>query len=137
MAAIGPSEETRPDTLLCDFSLNRGGEDRRLLLMTQESGGGAATSPNTMFAPATAGVIGSYTRGPLCRRSDSLGPLQLHYPPAEVFHRPELFDGLDGLSLSARSRRYGVNVAEVEVALKATEYPDVATVRITFHHRRC
>jgi aryl-alcohol dehydrogenase-like predicted oxidoreductase len=66
-------------------------------------------------------------------RTDTLDLVQLHCPPTEVFYRPELFDGLDALVSSGKIRYYGVSVEKVEEAVKAIEYPGVATVQIIFN----
>lgn len=66
-------------------------------------------------------------------QTDTLDLFQLHCPPTEVFYDPELFEGLDGLVTSGKIRHYGVSVEKVEEALKATEYPGVATVQIIFN----
>jgi aryl-alcohol dehydrogenase-like predicted oxidoreductase len=66
-------------------------------------------------------------------QADTLDLVQLHCPPTEVFYHPELFDGLDGLVTSGKIRHYGVSVEKVEEALKAIEYPGVATVQIIFN----
>jgi aryl-alcohol dehydrogenase-like predicted oxidoreductase len=66
-------------------------------------------------------------------RTETLDLVQLHCPPTEVFYRPELFDGLDGLVSAGKIHHYGVSVEKVEEALKAIEYPGVATVQIIFN----
>jgi aryl-alcohol dehydrogenase-like predicted oxidoreductase len=66
-------------------------------------------------------------------RTDTLDLVQLHCPPTEVYYDPELFDGLDGLVSGGKIRYYGVSVEKVEEALKAIEYPGVATVQIIFN----
>jgi aryl-alcohol dehydrogenase-like predicted oxidoreductase len=66
-------------------------------------------------------------------QTDTLDLIQLHCPPTEVFYHPELFDGLDGLVAAGKIRHYGVSVEKVEEALKAIEYPGVATVQIVFN----
>jgi len=65
--------------------------------------------------------------------TESLDLLQLHCPPAQVYYRPELFDGLDRLVEAGKLRYYGVSVEKVEEALKAIEYPNVQTVQIIFN----
>lgn len=65
--------------------------------------------------------------------TESLDLLQLHCPPTEVYYRPEVFDALDTLVESGKIRHYGVSVEKVEEALKAIEYPGVATVQIIFN----
>jgi aryl-alcohol dehydrogenase-like predicted oxidoreductase len=64
---------------------------------------------------------------------EALDLLQLHCPPTEVYYRPELFAGLDGLARQGKIRHYGVSVEQVEQALKAIEYPGVETVQIIFN----
>jgi aryl-alcohol dehydrogenase-like predicted oxidoreductase len=59
--------------------------------------------------------------------------LQLHAPPTEVYYRPEVFAALDRLVDAGKVRHYGVSVEKVEEALKAIEYPGVATVQIIFN----
>jgi aryl-alcohol dehydrogenase-like predicted oxidoreductase len=64
---------------------------------------------------------------------DTLDLVQLHCPPTDVFYRPEVFDALDGLVAAGRIRFYGVSVEKVEEALKAIEYPGVASVQIIYN----
>jgi aryl-alcohol dehydrogenase-like predicted oxidoreductase len=59
--------------------------------------------------------------------------LQLHCPPTEVYYRPEVFGFLDDLVAAGKLRHYGVSVEKVEEALKAIEYPHVASVQIIFN----
>jgi len=59
--------------------------------------------------------------------------VQLHCPPWEAYYRPEVFSALDDLKRSGKILHYGVSVEKVEEALKATEYPGVATVQIIFN----
>ena len=66
-------------------------------------------------------------------RMDALDLLQLHCPPTEVYYRPELFEGLDGLVAAGKIRFYGVSVEKVEEAIKAIEYRGVASVQIVFN----
>lgn len=65
--------------------------------------------------------------------TDRIDLLQLHCPPTEVYYRPEVFDALDGLTAKGKIRHYGVSVEKVEEALKAIEYPRVASVQIIFN----
>jgi aryl-alcohol dehydrogenase-like predicted oxidoreductase len=65
--------------------------------------------------------------------TDTLDLVQLHCPPTEVYYHPELFDGLDDLVARGKLRHYGVSVEKVEEAIKATEYPGVATVQVIFN----
>ena len=64
---------------------------------------------------------------------ETLDLLQLHCPPTEVYYRPEVFDALDNLVAKGKVRAYGVSVERVEEALKAIEYPGVASVQIIFN----
>ncbi|HBG01322.1 MAG TPA: aldo/keto reductase [Firmicutes bacterium] len=64
---------------------------------------------------------------------EALDLLQLHCPPTEVYYRPEVFGALDKLVDEGKIRNYGVSVEKVEEAMKAVEYPNVATVQIIFN----
>jgi len=63
----------------------------------------------------------------------TLDLIQLHCPPTEVYYRPEVFETLNALKKEGKIRNYGVSVEKVEEALKAIEYPGVATVQIIFN----
>jgi aryl-alcohol dehydrogenase-like predicted oxidoreductase len=64
---------------------------------------------------------------------DSIDLLQLHCPPTEVYHRPEVFRALDELKRKGKIRYYGVSVEKIGEALKATEYPDLQSVQVIFN----
>ena len=64
---------------------------------------------------------------------DRLDLVQLHCPPTDVFYRQELFAALDELVTDGAIAAYGVSVEKVEEALKAIEYPGVASVQIIFN----
>jgi aryl-alcohol dehydrogenase-like predicted oxidoreductase len=64
---------------------------------------------------------------------DRLDLVQLHCPPTDVYYRPELFAALDELVDDGAIAHYGVSVEKVEEALKAIEYPGVASVQIIFN----
>jgi aryl-alcohol dehydrogenase-like predicted oxidoreductase len=64
---------------------------------------------------------------------DALDLVQLHCPPTEVYYRPETFEALDGLVAQGKIRHYGVSVEKVEEAIKALEFPGVASVQIIFN----
>ncbi|WDZ77020.1 aldo/keto reductase [Ensifer adhaerens] len=64
---------------------------------------------------------------------ETLDLVQLHCPPTEIYYRPELFGALDKLVAKGKIRHYGVSVEKVEEALKAIEYPGVATVQIIYN----
>ncbi|HTT69985.1 MAG TPA: aldo/keto reductase [Anaeromyxobacteraceae bacterium] len=64
---------------------------------------------------------------------EAIDLLQLHCPPTDVYYRPEVFGVLDDLVAAGKLRHYGVSVERVEEALKALEYPGVASVQIIFN----
>jgi aryl-alcohol dehydrogenase-like predicted oxidoreductase len=64
---------------------------------------------------------------------DRLDLVQLHCPPIEVYYRPDLFAALDALVADGSIAAYGVSVERVEEALKAMEFPGVATVQIIYN----
>ena len=64
---------------------------------------------------------------------DRLDLVQLHCPPIEVYYRPDLFAALDALVADGSIAPYGVSVERVEEALKAIEFPGVATVQIIYN----
>jgi aryl-alcohol dehydrogenase-like predicted oxidoreductase len=64
---------------------------------------------------------------------ERLDLVQLHCPPTEVYYRPELFAALDELVADGVIAHYGVSVEKVEEALKAIEYPGLASVQIIFN----
>ena len=59
--------------------------------------------------------------------------VQLHSLPWETYYTPSVFDACDRLVEEGLIRAYGVSVEKVEEALKAIEYPGVATVQIIFN----
>ncbi|MDK1384200.1 aldo/keto reductase [Sinorhizobium sp. 8-89] len=65
--------------------------------------------------------------------ADTLDLVQLHCPPTDVYYRPDVFGALDQLVAKGKVRHYGVSVEKVEEALKAIEYPGVATVQIIYN----
>ena len=86
--------------------------------------------------------VGQYTyenlRGWLERSRENLGVetvdlVQLHCPPWEAYYTPSVFEACDRLVEDGLVRAYGVSVEKVEEALKAIEYPGVATVQIIFN----
>ncbi|WP_331373128.1 aldo/keto reductase [Sinorhizobium chiapasense] len=64
---------------------------------------------------------------------ETLDLVQLHCPPTDVYYRPDVFEALDRLVAKGKMRRYGASVEKVEEALKAIEYPGVATVQIIYN----
>jgi aryl-alcohol dehydrogenase-like predicted oxidoreductase len=64
---------------------------------------------------------------------ETIDIIQLHCPPTEVYYRPEIFELFDRLKQEGKIQNLGVSVAKVEEALKAIEFPNVATVQIIFN----
>jgi aryl-alcohol dehydrogenase-like predicted oxidoreductase len=64
---------------------------------------------------------------------DTVDLVQLHSLPWETYYTPSIFDACDRLVEEGLVRAYGVSVEKVEEALKAIEYPGVATVQIIFN----
>ncbi len=64
---------------------------------------------------------------------DTLDLVQLHCPPTDAYYRPEIFERMDRLVERGKIARYGVSVERVEEALKAIEYPNVASVQIIYN----
>ena len=86
--------------------------------------------------------LASYTyesfRGWLERSRENLGVeavdlVQLHCLPWETYYTPSVFEACDRLVEEGLVRAYGASVEKVEEALKAIEYPGVATVQIVFN----
>jgi len=61
---------------------------------------------------------------------DRLDLVQLHCPPTDLYFHPEVFEDLDAMVAEGRMAAYGVSVERVEEALKAIEFPNVASVQI-------
>lgn len=77
-------------------------------------------------------------RGWVDRSRDNLGVdrldlVQLHCLPTAIYYRPEIFAALDDLVAANAIAAYGVSVERVEEALKAIEFPGVATVQIIYN----
>lgn len=64
---------------------------------------------------------------------ECLDLLQLHCPPTDVYYRPEFFADLHQLVAKGKIRFLGVSVEKIEEALKAIEYPNVASVQIIYN----
>ena len=59
--------------------------------------------------------------------------VQLHCPPWDAYYTPSVFEACDRLVGDGLVNAYGVSVEKVEEALKAIEYPGVASVQIIFN----
>jgi aryl-alcohol dehydrogenase-like predicted oxidoreductase len=64
---------------------------------------------------------------------DTLDLVQLHCPPTDLYYRPDVFGDLEAMIEEGRIAAYGVSVERVEEALKALEYPGLASVQIIFN----
>ncbi len=64
---------------------------------------------------------------------ETIDLLQLHCPPTEVYYRPEIFALFERLRDEGKIQHLGVSVEKVEEALKAINYPNVASVQIIFN----
>jgi aryl-alcohol dehydrogenase-like predicted oxidoreductase len=64
--------------------------------------------------------------------TETIDLMQLHVPPIEVYN-PETFGILDELVKAGKIRHYGVSVETIEQALRAIEFPGVASVQIIFN----
>ena len=64
---------------------------------------------------------------------ETIDLVQLHCPPTEVYFRPEVFEVLDDLKGDGKIQHYGVSVEKVEDALKAIQYPGLASVQIIYN----
>lgn len=64
---------------------------------------------------------------------DAIDLLQLHCPPAALYHQSEVFGILDDLVTAGKLRYYGVSVHTVEEALAAMQHPGVQAVQIIFN----
>ena len=64
---------------------------------------------------------------------ETLDLVQLHCPPTDLYYHPAVFEDLDAMVEEGRIAAYGVSVERVEEALKAIEFPGVASVQIIFN----
>ncbi len=79
-------------------------------------------------------ILQKYVEDSLTRMNlETLDLIQLHCPPTEVYHRPEIFGFFDRLKEQGKILNLGVSVESVEEAFKAIEYPNVTTVQIIFN----
>jgi aryl-alcohol dehydrogenase-like predicted oxidoreductase len=65
--------------------------------------------------------------------TERLDLVQLHCLHPDIYYSPETFEALDGLVARGLIAHYGVSVERVEEALKAIEFPGVASVQIIFN----
>jgi aryl-alcohol dehydrogenase-like predicted oxidoreductase len=98
-----------------------------------------ATKAGRRLEPHTAGGYNRVNLTAFVERSlknldtGALDLLQLHCPPPEVYHMPEVFGIMDDLVTAGKVRFYGVSVEKVEEALRAIEYPNLQSVQVIFN----
>lgn len=118
----------RSEKIIADVLKSRSGE--RPMVATKA---GRRLSPHVADGYTKANLESFIDRSLKNLQIDSLDLVQLHCPPTEVLYRPEVFDALDELRRAGKIRNYGVSVEKVEEALKAIEYPDVASIQIIYN----
>ncbi len=97
---------------------------------------GRRLNPHTADAYTAETIEAFIDRSRVYLEMETLDLVQLHCPPTDVYYRPELFAALDDMVERGKIRHYGVSVERVEEALKAIEYPGVATVQLIFNMLR-
>lgn len=118
----------RSEKIIADVLKARGGE--RPMVATKA---GRRLNPHVADGYNKANLEGFIDRSLKNLQVDSLDLVQLHCPPTEVLYRPEVFAGLDELQKAGKIKGYGVSVEKVEEALKAIEYPGVASIQIIYN----
>ena len=59
--------------------------------------------------------------------------IQFHCPPTAVYYNPEVFEILENIKKAGKILYYGVSVEKVQEAIKAADYPGVASVQIIYN----
>jgi aryl-alcohol dehydrogenase-like predicted oxidoreductase len=103
--------------------------DERLVVATKFGRAAEPTIPNLGYEQLRAWLEGSRERLGVER----VDLVQLHCPTWEAYYAPAVFDACDRLVDDGLVSSYGVSVEKVEEALKAIEYPGVASVQIIFN----
>jgi aryl-alcohol dehydrogenase-like predicted oxidoreductase len=94
---------------------------------------GRRLQPHTVDGYNRANLTAFVERSLKNLRREVLDLVQLHCPPTGVYYEPEVFAVLDELKQAGTILYYGGSVEKVEEALKAIEYPGLATVQIIFN----
>lgn len=94
---------------------------------------GRRLSPHTADGYNRANLTAFVERSLRNLDTEAIDLLQLHCPPTEVYHRPEVFGVLDELVAAGKLLHYGVSVEKVDEALQALEFPGVQSVQIIFN----
>src|SRR4051794_10075732 len=120
------------------------GRSERLVgrLAKERAAMGAAVTVATKMGRRAEQTVANYSPGNFRAWNDrsrenlgveTLDLVQLHCPPTDLYYQPEVFEDLEAMVQEGRMKAYGVSVERVEEALKAVEYPNVASVQIIFN----
>jgi aryl-alcohol dehydrogenase-like predicted oxidoreductase len=118
----------RSERLIAEVLRERGGE--KPFVATKA---GRRLSPHVADGYDQKNLVSFVERSLVNLETDCLDLVQLHCPPPDVYYRPEVFDVMDRMVTAGKIRHYGVSVEKVEEALKAIEYPNVATIQIIYN----
>ena len=118
----------RSERLIRDVLADRGGD--RPMVATKA---GRRVDPHVSEGYTPAALEAFIDRSRENLGMETLDLVQLHCPPVEVYYRPEIFAALDDMIARGKLRHYGISVEKVEEALKAIEYPGVASVQIIYN----
>lgn len=66
-------------------------------------------------------------------RVDAIDLIQLHCPPTDVYYNPSVFEVLEDIKKEGKILHYGVSVEKVQEAIKAADYPGMASVQIIYN----
>ncbi|WP_180901623.1 aldo/keto reductase [Martelella soudanensis] len=118
----------RSEKIIADVLANRGGQ--KPFVATKA---GRRLDPHTADGYNLENLEGFVDRSLKNLKMERLDLVQLHCPPTEAFYRPDVFEALDALKAKGKIANYGVSVEKVEEALKAIEFPGVASVQIIYN----
>lgn len=118
----------RSERIIAKVLKQRGGD--RPFVATKA---GRRLSPHVSSGYNEANLVSFVERSLTNLQVDCLDLVQLHCPPTEVFYRPDVFEAMDNMVKAGKILNYGVSVEKVEEALKAIEYPGVASVQIIYN----
>lgn len=81
----------------------------------------------------TANAMEAFIDGSLRRMAvEKLDMVLLHCPPSSVYHKDELFAGLDKIKQKGKIANYGVSIEKVSEGISAMEYP-IAAIEVIFN----
>ncbi len=118
----------RSERIIREVLRERGGE--RPVVATKA---GRRLSPHVAEGYTAANLEAFVDRSLANLGVEALDLVQLHCPPTPVYYMPEVYGALDDLVRRGKLRHYGVSVEKVEEALKAIEFPGVASVQIIWN----